>query len=246
MGGAAAILLMKNNNDKISILLFAGLKEAANISRVEMEIREGVKIIDVRIKMGDLYPEIKIPIMKAVASINHCFAFDSEPVPFNAEVAFFPAVSGGQSLTFVQIVEKAFDIDSILEQITSITTGASCIFTGIVRGQTVRSEVKETQLLNYEAYIPMAEEKMTQIAREIRIRWPNIDGIAIIQRVGILKPGTPTVIVACSASHRDSGVFEGARYGIDRLKEIVPIWKKEISKDGESWIEGHYYPQQDD
>jgi molybdopterin synthase catalytic subunit len=56
-------------------------------------------------------------------------------------------------------------------------------------------------------------------------------------------PGTISVVVACSSSHRDSGIFEAARYGIDRLKEIVPVWKKEVSKDGEVWIEGEYYPQ---
>jgi molybdopterin synthase catalytic subunit len=56
-------------------------------------------------------------------------------------------------------------------------------------------------------------------------------------------PGTVSVIIACSSSHRDSGIFEATRYGIDRLKEIVPVWKKEVSKDGQEWIEGEYYPQ---
>jgi molybdopterin synthase catalytic subunit len=64
--------------------------------------------------------------------------------------------------------------------------------------------------------------------------------------VGLLESGTPTVLIACSAPHRDTGVFEAARYGIDRLKEIVPIWKKEIGPHGETWIEGHYIPQEGD
>ncbi|MDZ4158994.1 MAG: molybdenum cofactor biosynthesis protein MoaE, partial [Anaerolineaceae bacterium] len=69
-----------------------------------------------------------------------------------------------------------------------------------------------------------------------------VEGIAIVQRIGHLQPLTPTVIIACTAAHRDSGVFEAARYGIDRLKEIVPIWKKEISRDGSYWVEGNYHP----
>jgi len=89
----------------------------------------------------------------------------------------------------------------------------------------------------------MAEIKMAQVADEIRQRWPTIQGIAIVQRVGRLYPMTPTVVIACTAPHRDTGVFEAARYGIDRLKEIVPIWKKEVSPGGEVWIEGTYHPK---
>jgi molybdopterin synthase catalytic subunit len=73
-----------------------------------------------------------------------------------------------------------------------------------------------------------------------------VEGIAIVQRIGHLEPGTPTVLIACTAAHRDTGVFEAARYGIDRLKQIVPIWKKEIGPDGEVWVEGAYMPDLDD
>jgi molybdopterin synthase catalytic subunit len=100
--------------------------------------------------------------------------------------------------------------------------------------------------LEYEAYKPMAEAKMAQVADEIRARWPSVEGIVVVQRIGPLDPGTPTVLIACSAAHRDTGVFEAARYGIDRLKEIVPVWKKEIGPAGEVWIEGHYTPGQGD
>jgi molybdopterin synthase catalytic subunit len=73
-----------------------------------------------------------------------------------------------------------------------------------------------------------------------------VEGIAIVQRIGVLQPGTPTVLIACTAAHRDSGVFEAARYGIDRLKEIVPVWKKEVGSQGEVWVEGEYLPTSDD
>ena len=89
----------------------------------------------------------------------------------------------------------------------------------------------------------MAEAKMKQVAGEIRARWPSVEGIAIVQRVGRLYPRTPTVLIVCTAAHRDTGVFEAARYGIDRLKEIVPVWKKEVGPDGEEWIEGDFIPK---
>lgn len=84
----------------------------------------------------------------------------------------------------------------------------------------------------------MAEAKMRQIAEEMRVRWSSVEGIAIIQRIGRLYPGTPTVCVACTAAHRDTGVFDAARYGIDWLKEIVPVWKKEVGLEGEQWVDG--------
>ena len=73
-----------------------------------------------------------------------------------------------------------------------------------------------------------------------------MQGIAIVQRIGQLAVGQPTVLIACASAHRDSGCFEAARYGIDRLKEIVPIWKKEFGSEGELWVEGSYQPQRTD
>ena len=153
--------------------------------------------------------------------------------------------------TICQITEDELDLNALLEEITLTSTGAAAIFTGMVRGQTSRMgqaqginyAPHETTYLEYEAYKPMAEEKMLQVAKEIREKWDVVEGIAIVQRIGKLYPRTPTVLIACTASHRDTGVFEAARYGIDRLKEIVPVWKKEFMPDGEEWIEGEYIPK---
>lgn len=145
--------------------------------------------------------------------------------------------------TIFSITEDEIDLNDLLARITLTSTGAAAIFTGMVRGETKRGDEHQTEYLEYEAYIPMAEEKMKQVADEIRARWDAIEGIAIVQRIGKLYPKTPTVLIACTAAHRDTGVFEAARYGIDRLKEIVPIWKKEVSPSGEFWVEGEYIPR---
>jgi MoaE-MoaD fusion protein len=141
------------------------------------------------------------------------------------------------------ITEAELDLDALLDAITLPSTGAAAIFTGMVRGVTSRDNPHETVYLEYEAYKPMAEAKMKQVADEIRAKWPVIEGIAIVQRIGRLYPRTPTVLIACTAAHRDTGVFEAARYGIDRLKEIVPVWKKEVGPQGEEWVEGDYIPK---
>jgi MoaE-MoaD fusion protein len=145
--------------------------------------------------------------------------------------------------TIARITENALDLDSLLEEMTFQSTGAAAIFTGIVRGETGRDQPHETEYLIYETYEAMAVSKMQQVSQEIRTRWPSVEGIAIIQRVGKLYPRTPTVLIVCTAAHRDTGVFEAARYGIDRLKEIVPIWKKEVGPKGEFWVEGDYLPK---
>jgi molybdopterin synthase catalytic subunit len=145
--------------------------------------------------------------------------------------------------TIFSITEKEIDLNELLAKITLHTTGAAAIFAGMVRGTTVRGDPHQTVYLEYEAYVPMAEAKMKQVAEEIHERWPTVEGIAIVQRVGKLYPETPTVLIACTAAHRDTGIFEAARYGIDRLKEIVPIWKKEAGPNGESWVEGKYIPK---
>jgi len=150
------------------------------------------------------------------------------------------------SPTFFAITEDEIDLNALLAQITLASSGAAAIFTGMVRGMTRRGEAHETEFLEYEAYKPMAEEKMRQVADEIRAKWPTVEGIAIVQRIGKLFPKTPTVLIACTAAHRDTGVFEAARYGIDRLKEIVPIWKKEVGSDGQFWVEGDYIPERGD
>lgn len=145
--------------------------------------------------------------------------------------------------TIFSITEEVLDLDALLDSITLPSTGAAAIFTGMVRGVTSRGDAHETVYLEYEAYKPMAEAKMKQVADEIRAKWPTIEGIAIVQRIGSLYPRTPTVLIACTSAHRDTGVFEAARYGIDRLKEIVPVWKKEVGPNGEEWIEGDYIPK---
>jgi molybdopterin synthase catalytic subunit len=145
--------------------------------------------------------------------------------------------------TIYSITEDELDLDALLASITLDASGAAAIFTGMVRAENAGGEAHETLYLEYEAYVPMAEAKMQQVAEEIRARWPAVQGIAIVQRVGKLFPRTPTVLIACTAAHRDTGVFEAARYGIDRLKEIVPVWKKEVGPGGEQWVEGQYVPK---
>jgi molybdopterin synthase catalytic subunit len=178
--------------------------------------------------------------------VNEEYAFPGDAVHDGDQVAFFPPVSGGSGATYPEIFRLAsepINTDELIAAITIPETGAVCVFSGMVRGETGKDgAILQTQQLEYEAYEPMALAKMRQVADEVRQQWPLVQGIAIVQRVGTLAVGQNTILIACSSGHRDQGCFEAARYGIDRLKEIVPVWKKEVRPDGESWIEGHYLP----
>lgn len=233
----------------INILYFAHLKERTGLSREELEIPAGMTVAGLKIRLVEQHPGLEPAMPTVIVSINQEFAQDEDPVPAGAEVGLFPPVSGGDGrdrITVIRLTNDVLDLGDLVAQITRETTGAAAIFTGMVRGQTVRGDPHQTVSLEYEAYAPMAEAKMRQVADEIYQRWPSVEGIAIVQRLGHLEAGTPTVLIACSAAHRDTGVFEAARYGIDRLKEIVPVWKKEIGPNGEAWVEGDYHPQRGD
>ena len=139
----------------------------------------------------------------------------------------------------LHINSEPIDLNVLQREVTTPNDGAVVIFTGTVRGVTGSDR---TDKLDYEAYSEMALIKLQQVADEMRQKFALIHGIALVQRVGEMVIGEPTVAVVVSAGHRGDGAFEAARYGIDRLKQIVPVWKKETRPDGTSWIEGDYTP----
>jgi molybdopterin synthase catalytic subunit len=230
----------------VKVLFFATMKDTVGQKEIILELLDDSRVADVKQILKSQYPGLVKAMGSALVSVNREFAFDDDLVPKSAEIAIFPPVSGGSELempTICQIVDREIDLNQITTAITLITTGAVVLFTGTVRAVTSIGDAHETEYLEYEAYQPMAEEKLRQICQDIRQRWPTVEGIALVQRVGVMMPGTPTVAVACSAAHRNTGVFEAAKYGIDRLKEIVPVWKKEVGPGGEEWVEGSYIPK---
>jgi molybdopterin synthase catalytic subunit len=235
--------------NEVRVLFFATLKDLTGTQEIVVEVERGTEVKELKAILVSLFPSINETINHVLIAVNREFAFDEDIIPEGAEVGVFPPVSGGvdgATLDLIVISETEVDISEVVSKITLPTTGAVCSFTGTVRVRTLTDNPHETSYLEYEAYKPMAERKMHQVVDEIRNKWPKVEGIAIIQRIGHLGPGTPTVLIACSSAHRDDGVFEASRYGIDRLKEIVPIWKKEVDPDGEEWVEGGYIPTRED
>ena len=238
---------------RIKVLFFATLRDLVGARQISLRLEAGAGTVEqLRQELIRRYPAASDNLGVALAAINEEFAFDQDAIADGDEVAFFPPVSGGsggdaRQPEIFRLPKAPVDHDEIISAITTPRTGAVCLFSGLVRARTERDgHLPRTESLEYEAYEPMALAKMRQVAREIREKWRKVIGIAIVQRLGMLESGENTVLIACSSPHRDDGCFEAARYGIDRLKQIVPVWKKEIGVDGSAWIEGDYQAARQD
>lgn len=237
---------------ELEIRLFATLKDRAGRESIRVNVDRSATVQDLEAAIGQAYPSLEEALPSALFAVNKAFAAPDTVLKPDDEVAIFPPVSGGADddylhPTYFLVTSDAVDLAAIHARLVRPDVGAIVTFSGSVRGETQREGLPpETIYLEYEAYRDMAELKMGQIAREIWAKWPAVKGVAIVQRIGKLTIGQTTTIVACAAGHRDQGAFEAARYGIDRLKEIVPVWKKEVGHDKSVWIEGDYRPTEAD
>jgi len=135
----------------------------------------------------------------------------------------------------VAINQTPIDIEQIINAVSTPRSGGIDIFVGTVRNH---SEGKRVRQLEYTAYVPMAGKLMAEIEKEIRGKW-MVEGVALVHRIGMLKIGDVAVVTAVSAVHR-AEAFEACRYAIDRVKAIVPIWKKEHFEEGLAWVVGQH------
>lgn len=132
------------------------------------------------------------------------------------------------------VTHEPLDPAPLVEAVRRDESGAVALFYGVVRNENLGRNV---QYLEYDVYPEMALKKMREVAEEVRVKYP-VTGIGVLHRVGRLEIGETSLLVAVSSAHRVAA-FEACHFAVDRIKQIVPIWKKEIWEDGEAWIEGH-------
>ncbi len=132
-----------------------------------------------------------------------------------------------------RITSAPIDVEELTNALGSPELGGLCTFVGRVRNHSAGQEVTR---LEYHAYPGMAEKKMRQVADEIEERF-GVTHLAMAHRVGTLVVGDVAVGIAAASAHRDAA-FKACRYAIDRIKQIVPIWKKEFGENGVCWVEG--------
>ncbi len=224
---------------KVTVLLFATLRQRAGWKERDWELPDGASVAELAAVLDGAMPELGMRTRVYHASVNEEFVDKEKRLNEGDRVGFFPPVSGGEEIKHFEIVERGLTLDEAAARVTRPDCGAIVIFAGTVRGSTqVQSATVETDFLAYEAYAEMAEKMMARIGDEVRERWPKVAEIAIMHRVGRLEVGEASVVIAVATPHRGDGCFEACQYAIERLKEVVPIWKQENGRDGSVWIEG--------
>jgi molybdopterin synthase catalytic subunit len=215
--------------------LFARLREQAGAETEMLELPAGSTLADVYEALRLRHPALESDRGAVRAALNQEFSDWEAKVADGDEVGFIPPVSGGSHGVGVlfELTADPLDARRMEAAVTHKGAGAICTFTGVVRDN---SRGRSVTHLDYEAYAEMAAGQMRKIGDEIAERWPDAR-VAMAHRTGSLEIGEASVVVSVSCPHRAEAIA-ACKWGIDRLKESVPIWKKEHAADGTYWIEG--------
>jgi molybdopterin synthase catalytic subunit len=207
---------------RVTVKLFAGLRERVGERSRELELDQGAVA-------GDVWPALGLGAEPEglLYAVNKAYAPRDRPLADGDEVALIPPVSGGA----FRLSEDALDLASAVAEVADEAAGAIATFVGTTRS---RSRGRTVLHLEYEAYAGMAEQVMAELAGDLERRY-ELCGIAIHHRVGRVGIGEPSVVIAVSAPHR-TDALAACKEAIDTLKETVPLWKKEVYEGGEEWI----------
>jgi MoaE-MoaD fusion protein len=217
----------------VRVLFFGLTHDLTGLSEERVEIAEGGRLADLWADCARRFPRLGEIAGALVTVVNEQVAEPSQPLQDGDEVAFLPPVSGGAGADFYRITRQPIRSAELRRELVAPEDGALVVFEGVVRNH---SRGRRTLYLEYEAYEPMAVRKMEEIGRELKARFP-MDAVGMVHRVGRLEIGETSVAVLVSAAHRQAA-FEACHHAIDRLKQTVPIWKKEFFQDGAVWAEG--------
>ncbi len=228
---------------QVQVIYFASLADVVGSRSLKIELEDPSTVANLLEHLTNLHPGIAPYESVLLSAVNQEYADLSCALSDGDEVAFFPPVSGGQDPAedliqespghYYRITSSRIDSSVIARNLLGDSDGAICIFEGVVRNN---SKGKRTRYLVYEAYEPMALKKLAEIGYDLGQMW-EISAVGIVHRTGRLEVGETSVALIVTSPHRRSS-FDACHYAIDRLKKIVPVWKKEFFEDGEVWIEG--------
>jgi molybdopterin synthase catalytic subunit len=213
----------------IRLRLFASVREIVGQRELTLILPEGTTAAALLERIARDHPRLKTLAPTLLLAVNREYVEGGTILVDGDEVALIPPVSGGTDL--YRITEDPVSLDPLVASVARNTSGAVATFLGVVRGF---ARGRQVSWLEYDAYPEMATAKMRQIGEEIRTRWA-VDCIAIVHRTGRLTIGEASVAIAVSAPHRREALHACA-LAIERVKEMVPIWKKEVWADGSEWI----------
>ena len=205
---------------QVRVRLFAGLRERAGWSERDLDGVERVGDVWAALELGDEPPGL-------LYAVNREYAAPDRELADGDEVALIPPVSGGA----FRLSAEPLDVAAVVAEVADERAGGTAVFIGTTR---VQSRGRTVLHLDYEAYEGMAEQVMADLAADLE-RTYDLCAVAIAHRVGRVGIGESSVVIAVSAPHRGDALA-ACKDCIDRLKETVPLWKKEVYEGGEEWI----------
>lgn len=218
----------------VNVRLFAGLHQLIGERDLTMELPDGATIGTLRDRLGEQYPVVQAFLPTLVCAVDEEYVPSEHVLRDGDQVALIPPVSGGGELFDITSEPLEGRAEALMHAVRTDECGAVALFYGVVRNNNMGRTV---QYLEYDAYPEMALKKMREVAAEVKAKYP-VERVGVLHRTGRLEIGETSLLVAVSAGHR-AEAFDACHYAVDRLKQIVPIWKKEVWDDGEEWIEGH-------
>ncbi|MEO8096673.1 MAG: molybdopterin converting factor subunit 1 [Acidobacteriota bacterium] len=230
---------------RIRVLFFGVLRDITGLREDQVDLPDGGRVENVFEYYASRFPRLRETSSSIVLALNQQFSKPSEPLSENDEVAFLPPVSGGSDAflqeiadsggSFFAITRNPIDSRALVTRLQLPEDGGVVTFEGVTRNNT---KGRATRFLEYEGYEGMAVQTMAKIGREI-VAATGISRIGMIHRLGRLEIGEASVVIVATSPHRKAA-FDAALDGINRLKKMVPIWKKEFFADGEVWVEGEW------
>jgi molybdopterin synthase catalytic subunit len=217
---------------QVRVLVFAGLRERLRRDTVLLELPAGARARDVLTALAAAEPDLSASLTVCRVAVNHEFVAADHPVAEGDEVAVIPPVSGGHDgpPRFL-LSPEPLSLERAVAAVAHAGAGGLNVFVGNVRD---KSRGHAIDHLEYEAYAPMALKVMRSIAAAVEADTPGAQ-VAIHHRLGSLAIGDTAVIVVAAAPHR-AEAFAACRAAIERLKQDVPIWKREVAVDGTTWV----------
>ena len=198
---------------------------------MEVEVPEGASADDALRVAVERWPALEAQASGVALAVNESYAGRDHRLASGDEVAIVPPVSGGSD-DQVEIVRGPIDMGALVNAVVRPHCGAICTFGGTTRDH---HDGRRVLRLEYDAYEPMARKELWSLVSAARAQW-DLGAIVLVHRVGVVPVGEASVFIAVSSPHR-AEAFAAGRFLIDRLKQVVPIWKREHYEDGSAWIE---------
>jgi len=218
---------------KVSVHYYAAARELAGCQSSTFEFAsEGLPQAELRSAVIDRVPSLAGLLERMRLAVNGDFVDASEPLRDGDRVDVLPPVAGGAPIVLCRISDQEISLDEVRQAVEHPGAGGICIFHGVVRDH---ADGKQVSRLDYEAHESLAHKEMTRVLEGVAAEHTGAR-IAAVHRVGKLAIGDVAVCVAVSAAHRDDA-FAACRKAIDRIKDTVPLWKKEWGPDGQAyWV----------